>query len=190
MVEINGNKFYNLKDLMIYMTNHNVNDWKVGYCTNMKCQDEALDKLELLPFYSMIKDAPQLPQDTTIWINTYKECAMLKLEQKLLTTAGSEIAIEITNDGMFFLWIDGKYECSRRDFTKQNAKFLFKKCVKGDLVVDEIFLPLEVFGYNKYIGSIFEQYARKFKDGIVMHPANLYINGKVDLVKCYLLRMT
>ncbi len=192
MIEINGRKFYNLKDLLTYMIDMNTYDLNVGYCRNL--QHEDMGKLELSPFYNLIKEAPQLPPKTIIWIYTNGDNLELRLNQELLTTAGNNVDIEIMNDVFCSLWEKRenkniKYEYSRREFTIDNAELLFSRCVKGALVVDELFLPLEVFGADRFLGSIFEQYESRL-GGIVMHPEYLYINAQIDLVKCYLLRMT
>ena len=109
----------------------------------------------------------------------------------MLTTAGNKVEIEVMNDVFCSMWIDKdtKYEYGTSHATTDNAELLFGRCVKGALVVDELFLPLEVFGADRFLGSIFEQYESRL-GGIVMHPAHLYINAQIDLVKCYLLRMT
>lgn len=192
LIEINGRKFYNLKDLLTYMIDMNTYVLNVGYCRNL--QHEDMGKLELSPFYNLIKEAPQLPPKTIIWIYTNGDNVELRLNQELLTTAGNKVDIEIMNDAFCSLWEKReneniKYEYSRREFTIDNAELLFGRCVKGALVVDELFLPLEVFGADRFLGSIFEQYESRL-GGIVMHPAHLYINAQIDLVKCYLLRMT
>ncbi len=192
MIEINGRKFYNLKDLLTYMIDMNTYVLNVGYCRNL--QHEDMGKLELSTFYNLIKEAPQLPPKTIIWIYTNGDNVKLRLNQELLTTAGNKVDIEIMNDMFCSIWEKRedkniKYEYSRRKFTIDNAELLFSRCVKGALVVDELFLPLEVFGADRFLGSIFEQYESRL-GGIVMHPAHLYINAQIDLVKCYLLRMT
>ena len=82
LIEINGRKFYNLKDLLTYMIDMNTYDLNVGYCRNL--QHEDMGKLELSPFYNLIKEAPQLPPKTIIWIYTNGDNVKLRLNQSCL----------------------------------------------------------------------------------------------------------